>query len=191
MRLLVLALALAAAGCGRPSRKTPQEAFARLAPCMDRGDAACLFGELDRDSRWSAATAFDLLAQIRAVAARSYPAEERAAALGAWQEEAAARDPGGLFAAWCAKRGCLGRIAQGFGAVARVTGESGRAATVETTRGALYAMSCPDGDWGLSVFRDELEAAKIRLGDNLAQVKRNAAAYDEQRAAGAGEEKAP
>ncbi|MDD5306739.1 MAG: hypothetical protein PHU25_05395 [Deltaproteobacteria bacterium] len=189
MRLLVLAIALVA-GCA-PTRETPQEAFARLAPCMDEADARCLFGELDRDSQWSAASVFRLLAQMRAVAERSYPAGERAAALGAWQEEAAASDPAGLFAIHCAKHACLERLAQGFGAVARVTDANGKTATVETTRGALYAMARAGGDWGLSVFRDELEAAKIRLGDNLAQVKRNAAAYDEQRAAGAGEEKAP
>jgi hypothetical protein len=191
MRLLALAIALAAAGCGEPSRKTPQEAFARLAPCMDRADARCLFRELDQDSQWSAATAFKLLARMRAAADRSYPAQERASALGAWQEEANAADPAGLFAVWCAQRRCLERLAQGFGAVARVSDAGGGSATIETTRGALYAMVRRGGDWGLSVFRDELEAAKIRLGDNLAQVNRNAAAYDEQRAAGAGEEKAP
>jgi hypothetical protein len=42
-------------------------------------------------------------------------------------------------------------------------------------------MACVEGEWGLSTYREELQQAKIHLGDTLEQVRRNAVAYDEQR----------
>lgn len=56
-------------------------------------------------------------------------------------------------------------------------------ATVKTTRGGSFQMARADGEWGLATYRDELIKEKIRLGDNLDQVRRNAADFDEQRLA--------
>lgn len=181
---LLALLALGAACDGTPPPRTsPESAFARLAPCVDQGSAACLFGELDRDSRWSAASIQRTLAEMRALVERSYPDDRRAAALGTWADEARAADAVGLFQVFCAERRCLERLASGFGAVAGVSGRTESAARIETTRGATFDMACADGEWGLATFRDELVQAKIHLGTALVQVRSNAEAYDEQRIA--------
>jgi len=182
MRTVLLLLALlAACASASPPRSSPESAFSRIAPCVDGGGAACLFHELDRDSRWSAASIQRTLAEIRGLVERSYPADRRAAAYGAWAAEAGAADPAALFATFCGKRRCMQELAAGFGAVVRVTDRTGSSAVVETTRGARFELACVEGEWGLATFRDELQQAKIHLGDTLAQVRSDAAAYDEQR----------
>jgi hypothetical protein len=186
---LAIALLLALAACDRkpPERTSPESAFARIAPCVDRGSAACLFRELDRDSRWSTGSIHRLLGEVRELVDRSYPADRRSQAYGTWAAEARAADPAGLFETYCAERRCLSQLARGFGAVTEVTDRTASRARVHTTRGASFPMACADGEWGLATFREELKRAKIHLGDVLAQVRRNAAAYDDQRIVSGGE----
>lgn len=185
---VLLALLALGVACDRtpPPRTSPESAFARISTCVDGGGAACLFGELDRDSRWSAASIQRTLAEMRALVERSYPDDRRGSAFGAWADESRAADAAGLFEIYCAERRCLERLARGFGAVVRVSGRTQSAAAIETTRGASFDMACVEGEWGLMTFRDELVQAKIHLGTALVQVRSNAAAYDEQRIASGG-----
>jgi hypothetical protein len=178
-----IALLIALTACDRspPERTSPESAFARISPCIDGGEAKCLFRELDRDSRWSTASIHRLLGEIRQLVDSSYPSERRSQAFGAWAAEARAADPAALFETFCTKRRCLSRLARGFGAVTEVTDRTESQAEVRTTRGASFPMVCADGEWGLAIFRDELHRAKIHLGDVLVQVRRNAAAFDDQR----------
>lgn len=184
-----IALLLVLAACDRtpPERTSPESAFARLAPCVDQGSATCLFRELDRDSRWATGSIHRLLGEMRELVDRSYPADRRSRALGTWAAEARAADPAALFDTFCAERRCLARLARGFGAVTEVTDRTASRAVVRTTRGARFPMACADGEWGLAIYRDELQQAKIHLGDALEQVRRNAAAYDDQRIVSGGE----
>jgi hypothetical protein len=151
-----------------------------MAECVDGGGPRCLFRELDRDSRWSTASIYRLLTQMRELIERSYPPERRAAALGAWADESRAADPAALFETFCNKRRCLTQLARGFGAVTQVKETSSDRAEIVTTRGAVFTMARADDEWGLATFGDELQQAKIHLGDALTQVRRNAEAYDEQ-----------
>lgn len=177
------------AGCKSepPGRDTPEGAFARLAPCVDAADAACLMEGLDRDSRWSVHTIHRTLRETREIVERSYPADEKARqeAFGSWGAESAGASPHEMFRAFCARKRCLHRLARGFGAVVGVEKSEG-AATVKTSKGESFPMYNAEGEWGLSTYRDELLEAKIRLADNLKQVRLNGAAYEEQRVATGG-----
>jgi len=189
--IAVISIALGAVfGCESepPKRDNPEGAFARLAPCVDRADTSCLMRELDRDSRWSIHSIHRTLAETRKIVERSYPADEgaRRKAFGRWFEESAARDPEGMFEIYCAKRRCLHDLARGFGAVAETRPEGEGAVALRTARGGEYVMLAVEGEWGLATWRDELVDAKIRLADNLKQVRLNAAAYEEQRVATGG-----
>jgi len=178
---------LAALGCASEAkdRSTPENAFARLAPCVDKGDARCVFAELDRDSRWSIETIHRTLAEMRALVERSYPADRRAgsAVYGAWETAALQPDGAGTFAAYCGRRRCLEEITAGFGAVAGVKGVGPERAEITTTRGRTFDLAAADGAWGLATYGAELAAEKIRLADKLAQVRIDAKAFDEQRRA--------
>ena len=182
-------LALLACASEVKDRSTAQNAFARLAPCVDRSDARCVFAELDRDSRWSIQTIHRTLAETRALVERSYPADRRAGSTiyGAWETAAAQADGAGAFVAFCARRGCMTELAAGFGAVAHVKNVGAGRAEITTTRGGTYTLAAVEGEWGLATYGAELAAEKIRLADKLQQVRIDARAFDEQRrATGAG-----
>ena len=171
------------AGCGPRDRRSPDSAFSRLSGCIDAIDARCLFAELDRDSRWSIETIHKVLHETRAVVAASYPFEMKASALGSWAQEAEADDAVGMFEVFCNKRRCLETIARGFGAVVGVKRPEPSLAEVETTRGERFVMAEADGEWGLAVFREYLQRAKLRSYDRLKQIKLNATEYEQQRLA--------
>ena len=154
-----------------------------MAPCVNRSDARCLYGELDRDSRWSVQTMHKLLLEMRTLVDASYPEDKRAAAMGAWADEVAAADDGELFAIHCAKRRCFEPLIQGFGAVTSVTQVGEQRSAVVTTRGGQFILDLRDGRYGLSEFQQELQQDKIRLFDRLEQVKKNAKDYEETRRA--------
>ena len=180
---LALSLALASLACASEAkdRSTPANAFARL--------ARCVYGELDRESRWSIQTIHKLLSEMRALVDGAYPAERRigAAVYGAWESAAAAADDAGTFAAFCERRACVAEIAAGFGAVVSARELPRGRAEVTTTRGRTFVLESADGAWGLATYREELAAEKIRLADKIVQVRIDAAAFEEQRrATGAG-----
>jgi hypothetical protein len=185
-RMIPLLAAVLAWGCEAapaPTREGPRGALARLGPCVDRGDAACLFGELDRDSRWSVETIHRALVEGRALVERSYPEQSRAVALGIWTAAARAGTPAGCFAALAADRGWLARVAGGFGAAVEVRDTGPGEAEVTTTRGQRFPFASRDGEWGLALWTAELQRDKLRILDNLEQIRRNAGEFDEQRAA--------
>jgi hypothetical protein len=180
----VFAALIAALGCASEvkDRSTPENALARLAPCVDRRDARCVYHELDRDSRWSVQTIQRTLAEMRGLVERSYPADRRSgrAIYGEWETAAAATDAPGVFAAFCERRRCMADLAAGLGTVVAVRRiDAGRAETT-TTRGRTFALAAPDGAWGLAIYGAELAAEKIRLADKLAQVRIDAKAFEEQ-----------
>ncbi|MFO8073802.1 MAG: hypothetical protein R6V85_18225 [Polyangia bacterium] len=179
----LITVALAACGGDPPSRSTPSEAFYRLGSCVDRADAGCLYRELDRDSRRSVREMHRSLVEMRRLAERSYPQERREEALGVWLEAAQAGDPAACFALLNERRGWLVRVARGFGAVVEVKYGKGGTAAVLTTRGAELEMARDGGEWGLATFEQNLREDREHLARRLEQVRRNAAAFDEQRAA--------
>jgi hypothetical protein len=179
----LIAVALAACGGDPPSRSTPSEAFSRLGKCVDRADAGCLYRELDRDSRRSVREIHRSLSEMRRLAERSYPQERQDEALGVWLEAARADDPAGCFAVLSERRGWLVGVARGFGAMVEVKREQGGTAAVRTTRGAELEMAEDGGEWGLAIFAQRLREDREHLARRLEQVRRNAAAFDEQRAA--------
>ncbi len=188
MRTIVaVALLAAVTGCQSPppSRNDPAGAFARLAPCVDLADTGCLFDELDRDSRWSLFSIHRTLKAIGEIVDRSYPADRRdpVAVFGTWAKAAGSKDPHEMFSVFCSRRDCLRELARGLGAVTEISALTETAATVKTTRGGSFQMARAGGEWGLATYRDELIKEKIRLGDNLDQVRRNAVDFDEQRLA--------
>ena len=178
---------LALLGCASEAkdRSTAENAFARLAPCVDRSDARCVYAELDRDSRWSIQTIHRTLAEMRALVERSYPADRRigSAIYGAWDTAAAQADDAGTFAAFCERRRCVEEIAAGFGAVAGAKSAGAGRTAITTTRGRTFELAQADGAWGLATYGAELAAEKIRLADKLAQVRIDAEEFDEQRRA--------
>lgn len=179
----ILLFALVLFGCKPQDRSTPEGAFSRLSKCIDAIDARCLFAELDRESRWSLETIHTLLRQTREAVEASYPPEARLSALGAWAEEAEAKDAAGMFEVFCGKRRCMEVMARGFGAVVKVEKKDRSSAEIETTRGERFLMAEADGEWGLASFAEELQKAKLRSYDRLKQVKLNAAEYEQQRLA--------
>jgi hypothetical protein len=184
---LVLFVAIATISCASEAkdRGTPANAFARLAPCVDEGDALCIYPELDRASRWSIQTIHKTLAEMRSLVNGSYPADRRIglSIYGAWETAAAASDSAGTFAAFCARRGCMAEITEGFGAVVSAKEIGAERAEITTTRGHVFAMASAGGEWGLATYGEELAAEKIRLADKLQQVRIDARAFDEQRRA--------
>lgn len=181
----VATLSLAVLGCAAepPGRSAPAEAFARLSPCVESRDAACIYRELDTRSRWSVQTMHRLLGETRAVVERAYPAARRAEALGVWWDASDLSDPEALFAHLCRERRCLDRIAAGFGAVTSTERLGPGAARVTTTRGGEFDLAEHEGEWGLAIFGERLLGDQIHLADKLEQVKKNARAFEERRAA--------
>ncbi len=172
-------------GCRPPDSTSPEGAFATLAKCIDNADASCLYAGLNRESRWSVQTIHRILSEMRGIVEIQYPAHLRSSAYGTWSKEAAAKDQQGLFDAYCKKRNCLKKIARGFGAVVSVKQLGPDLVEIETTRGHQFKMAQADGKWGLAIFQDDLQQAKISLSDRIKQVKKNAVAFEEQRQAGA------
>jgi hypothetical protein len=180
----VVILAFLVIGCETSDNLSPGGAFAGLAPCMDRKDVRCLYFGLDRDSHWSIQTIHRTLAEIHELADRSYPEHLRRSAYGSWGTEAEADDPPGVFKAYCQRRQCVEKVSLGFGAVVKIVPVNSNTVEIATTRGKRFVMNEADGRWGLGLFKDELQQAKISLLDRLKQVKKNAAEFDEQRLAG-------
>ena len=126
---------------------------------------------------------------MRELVDKSYPEHLRESAYGVWSKEALTATPEELFEIHCRKRKCLERMAKGFGAVTRVSKTGPDAVTVETSRGGKYKMLRAAGKWGLDLYRDEFQDAKVRLLDRLKQVRVNAKQYEEQRLASGDVEK--
>jgi hypothetical protein len=182
--IVVIVFACLSIGCEKTDNTSPDGAFAGLAPCMDKSDVRCLYFGLDRESHWSVQTIHRTLGEIYELASRSYPENMRQSAYGSWHDEAEAEDPVGVFETYCKRRQCLEKVAIGFGAVVKSVFIDSNTTQIETTRGGRFEMNEAEGRWGLGMFKEELQQAKISLLDRLNQVKRNAAEFDEQRLAG-------
>ncbi|MDJ0761812.1 MAG: hypothetical protein QNJ97_02390 [Myxococcota bacterium] len=184
MRPTPFILFAALLACAKADPKTPDGAFAMLAPCVDRSDARCLYEGLDRDSQWSVQTIYRALSEISTLANATYPDSRRRDAYGSWAGLSKAPDPAGLFEAYCRQQNCLDRIKKGFGAVINVVKKSRNAVLLETTRGGQFEMRQAEGRFGLALFQEALQREKIRVLDRLGQVKQDARAFDEMRKAG-------
>ncbi len=184
MRGIIAAAIVALVACAPPpDPKTPEGAFGQLARCIDKADRRCLYDSLDRDTRWSIQTIHKTFGKMRELVERSYPVASRRNAYGVWYEEAQAADYAGAFEVYCRKRRCLEQVARGFGAVVKVSRRGDDLVDIETTRGQHFEMLWAEERWGITLFEDDLRAAKLRIIDRLGQVEKNAAQYDEQRLA--------
>jgi len=190
----IIFLATLVWSCAPPDKKSPTSAFSRLAPCLDKQAPECVFGELNRDSRWSIHTIFRTLREIQTVAQKTYPTGNADQALGSWKEEAQASDPPDLFRVYCDKRNCLKPLLDGFGAVTQTTAVSESKASVTTTRGRSFELIKNENNWGIALYDKELQQAKIRLLDRLKQVRKNGREFEQQKLAtggGDGEKETP
>ncbi len=151
---------------------------------MDNGDARCLYFGLDRESHWSIQTIQRTLGEIQELVVRSYPENMQQSAYGSWRNEVEAADPPGVFDIYCKRSRCLEKVSSGFGAVVKKVTVDSNTVVIETTRQQRFEMNEADGRWGLGIFREQLQRAKISLFDRLQQVKKNAAEFEEQRLAG-------
>jgi hypothetical protein len=184
LAIVAIACACLVVGCGKPpDPTTPKGAFAMVGQCIDKVSRQCFFRRLERETRWSVCTIHRTLKEMRKVVERAYPEPRRKIAYGAWAEEATAETPEALFEMFCEKQRCLEKVARGYGAVRKVSEKGEDMALLETTRGATFKMRRVAGKWGLDLYREELNAVKLRMLDRLKQVKKNAAQYDEQRLA--------
>ncbi len=182
--LLVISI-ISLCACSSVDPKSPEGAFAQIATCIDTADTSCLYNKLDRESRWSLSTIHRKLGEIRDLVDKTYPEDARESAYGVWAAEAEAKDAEALFQVYCEKRKCLGQVAKRFGAPSRAEKKGENTVIIETIRDGRYEMSYAEERWGITLFRDELQALKIRIYDRLAQVERNAREFEEQRSAGA------
>lgn len=179
----ILPTILVAAACESPNPSTPKGAFALLAPCVDKVDLRCIYRRLDQESIWAVQTIHKTLAKMRSIVEQTYPNSRKAEAYGSWKEEAATQNAAELFEVFCKKRKCLESITSGFGAIKQVHEIDANRAKVETIRGKQYEMAKYKGKFGLATYQEELLAAKLRFIDSLKQAKKNAKAFEEQRAA--------
>jgi len=174
-------------GCAEPPalRSSPEGAFARLAPCVDAADPACLLHELDKDSRGAMYNIAAMLLEMRTLVDATYPADPviRESAFGPWRGVVKGNNAEEMFARYCAERNCLGILTEGFGVVRDIRKLDPATVELTTMRGAVFSLHSVNGEWGLSTYRKELMAEDQRLRRSRMEVRQNAAAFTEQRRA--------
>jgi hypothetical protein len=164
-----------------PSETTPEGAYTRIAFAVAERRPRDAFAYLETESQWASYTVRDMRRKACDRVRASYPAEDRARLLDAWQEEADAPDGADVFALTAARRGWVARLERDLSGVARVE-IAGERATVVTARGTRYPFRRREnGIWGLTLFTAELSAAAERAARDLDVVEHAAADYDRAR----------
>jgi hypothetical protein len=88
-----------------------------------------------------------------------------------------------LFAIYCGRIRCAEPLRRTFGAIAGKRVRSADEVSLSTVRGGVFQMRQSGGEWGFSGFCEGLQSERDRVRRNLAEVRKNATAYDEQRQA--------
>ncbi|MCK9523907.1 MAG: hypothetical protein M0R76_12835 [Proteobacteria bacterium] len=178
-------LCVAACGNAPADRSTAQGAFAALAPCLESQEDACLLHLLDKQSRDDAWAAFAMLKEIRTLIEAHYPQETNGDASLPPTLQPLLHSPSGeaFFAAVCQRVRCGVPLREAFGAIETQTAQDEHIVELTTVRGGRFRMQNIDGEWGLAQMQSELKTERDRVYRVLSEVRRNAAAYDEQRRA--------
>jgi hypothetical protein len=161
-----------------PSETTPEGAYARIALAVAERRPKDAFAYLETEAQWAAYTIGDARKKACDRVRASYPADQRAALLDRWKDEAQAPDGPDVFARLAALRGWTARLDRDLSGPAHVEIQ-GERATVVTARGTRYAFRRREnGIWGLTLFTAELEAEAERASRDLEEVDRAASDYD-------------
>jgi hypothetical protein len=164
-----------------PPETTPEGAYTRIAYAVAERRPRDAFAYLETDAQWAAYTVRDMRRKACDRVRASYPPEERARLLDAWQAEGDAPDGADVFASMAVGRGWIRRLERDLSGVGHVE-VAGERATVVTARGTRYPFRRRDnGIWGLTIFTAELSAEAERAARDLDVVERTAADYDRVR----------
>lgn len=171
---------LAACG-GRPDPRTLEGATAYAAQAIEEDDRSRLFKVIDARARHAMISIVADRERARSIIERSYPPEERAAALASLGDAAEARDAQEFFARRC-NAACVAEIRDALGAPTSVRQE-GRVAVVRTTREReLRWYRRNDTDWwGLEWHTQELVDERDRANRDVAAIEENARTYERRR----------
>jgi hypothetical protein len=165
-----------------PSNTSPEGAYVRIGRAVTEGHARDAFAYLETEAQWAAYTIRDLRLKASDRVRASYPADQRAAVLAPWADEASAQDGADVFATLAAQRGWIARLQRDLSGMASVEIQ-GERATVVTGRGTRYPFHRRDnGLWGLTLFTADLQAEAERAARDLDVVEHAAADYDRGRA---------
>jgi hypothetical protein len=161
-----------------PANTTPDGAYVRIGRAITEGHARDAFAYLETEAQWAAYTIHDLRLKASDRVRASYPADQRAALLAPWADEANAPDGADVFALLAAQRGWIARLDRDLSGAASVE-IHGERATVVTGRGTRYPFHRRDnGLWGLTLFTADLQAEAERAARDLEVVERAADDYD-------------
>ncbi len=164
-----------------PPDTTPEGAYARIALAVAERRPRDAFAYLETEAQWACFTLGEARKKAVVRVRRSYPPEEAAKLLAAWDEIARAPDGPYVFEVLAQRRGWIGRLERDLSGAGHVEVQ-GERATVVTGRGTRYAFRRRDnGIWGLTLFTAELQAEAERATRDLDVVERAAADYDRGR----------
>jgi hypothetical protein len=163
-----------------PANDTPEGAYARIAKALGEGHPRDVFPYLETDAQWACISIHDAKKSAADRIARSYPANEKDAALGEVGPLASSADGEDVFVKTAEARGWLARVNKDLSGSKSVE-ISGDRATVVTARGTRYSFRRRDnGMWGMTMFTAELVSDRDKATRDLSVV--NAAADDYDRA---------
>jgi len=161
-----------------PPDTTPEGAYMRIAKNVVDERPEREFAYLETEAQWACYTIRDMRKQAESRILKSYPEREKADALAAIHEEAAAADGSDIYALYARRNGFHNRLRRDLSGVAHVEIVGDRA-TVETARGTRYPFrKRENGIWGITLFTAELLAAAQRATRDLAMVNAAGDDYD-------------
>jgi hypothetical protein len=182
--LLALSVLVGSWAIGRqpfPGETTPEGAYTRIAYAVAQGHPRDAFAYLETDAQWASYSVRDMRRKACDRVRASYPPDERARPLDAWQAEGDAPDGSDVFALLAERRGWIQRLERDLSGVDHVE-VAGERATVVTSRGTRYPFRRREnGIWGLTIFTADLAAEAERAARDLEVVERTAADYDRAR----------
>jgi hypothetical protein len=160
-----------------PSDTSPEGAYVRIALAIAERHPRDAFAYLETEAQWASFTVHEMRQKACNLVRATFPADERAKLVGAWQDEADAPDGPDVFAVLARKRGWVGRLERDLSGVSSVEIQGDRA-TVITARGTRYPFRRRDnGIWGITIFTAELQAEAERASRDAEVVEKAAHDY--------------
>jgi hypothetical protein len=165
-----------------PLPTTPEATLEALGRAAQGGDAARLWGLLDRTSRWSLMSVQRDLREVCALVRASYPSAQQARELQRCRQAAEAKTAEELFIAYAKGQGLLQPLARvGAPGPRRGTGD-----VLEIESGGTRVALCREQrrerreertGWAFCGLREHLEALKLKAARDLVMVRENAESY--------------
>ncbi|MFO0696804.1 MAG: hypothetical protein U0230_24750 [Polyangiales bacterium] len=178
---LVPALSLLASCSGTPDPRTVEGTLGYMAQAVEAGDARMLFRVVDSRARHAMISIVADRHRAAELVRRTYPTDQRDAALAALGDAADASDAPALFAHRCGAP-CMQGIGALVGPPANVR-TAGQETFVRTSKGTEIVLFRKNaGDWYGFVWRTaELAAERDRANRDLHVIEENAATYERRR----------